>query len=193
MPRISIPEAYAGNPKGYVNGAFAPEIIAASLALYRSCYANESLTLREFEGARMRMAEINGCQLCASWRSGSAEAAETIASTELAGRETVLDRGPAPDEAYYAAVADWRDSPLYSERERLAIGFAEYMSLDPQGLALDDEFWSRVRAVYADAEIVDLAYCAFSWFQGRVTHALGLDGACDLGALNSALAGRAAT
>lgn len=112
-----------------------------------------------------------------------------LAASELAGRETVVDRGPAPDEAFYRAVSQWRDSPLYSERERLAIGYAEYMSLDPQGLARDDGFWERVRAVYSDAEVVDLSYCVFGWFQGRVTHALGLDGVCDVGVLAASLAG----
>ncbi|OCB22462.1 hypothetical protein [Mycobacterium intracellulare] len=52
---------------------------------------------------------------------------------------SVADRGPAPDEDFYRSVSHWRTSPPYSEREKIAIGFAEYMSLDPQGLATDDE------------------------------------------------------
>lgn len=187
--RLEIPEEQAQDPKGYVNRTFSPEIIGAAQALYRACYANGSLSLREFEGARIRMAEINGCHLCRTWRSGSDEAAEMLARSELAGRETVVDRGPSPDEEFYRSVSQWRESPLYTERERLAIGYAEYMSLDPHGLAFDDDFWERVHAVYTDAEIVDLSYCVFAWFQGRVTHALGLDGACDLQPLTSMLSG----
>lgn len=187
--RLDIPQEQARDAKGYVNRTFSPEIIGAAQALYRACYANRSLSLREFEGARIRMAEINGCQLCRDWRSGSDDAAELLARSELAGRQTVVDRGPAPDEEFYRAVSKWRESPLYSERERLAIGYAEYMSLDPQGLALDDSFWEKVHAVYTDAEIIDLSYCVFAWFQGRVTHALGLDAMCDLQALTSPLSG----
>ena len=191
MLRISVPDQHVDNAKGYVNSTFAPEITAAALALYRACYANKSLTLREFEGARMRVAEINGCLLCQSWRSGSEDAAAMVAaSPDLAGRETILDRGPAPDEAYYADVSNWRDSPRYSERERLAIGFAEYLSLDPHGLPEDEAFWERVHAAYTDEEIVELAYCSFAWLQGRVTHALGLDGACAVPALAAALTGQ---
>jgi alkylhydroperoxidase family enzyme len=178
MTRIDVPAGQ--DPKAYLNTAFSADIVGAAQALYRACYANGSLTLREFEGARMRMAEINGCQLCRNWRSGGPEAAAMIAGSELAGRETVADRGPAPDEDYYAAVSRWRDHPGFSERERLAIGYAEYMSLDPKGLAADDDFWGRLHAVYTDAEIVDLSYCVFAWFQGRVSHALGVDGACAL-------------
>jgi alkylhydroperoxidase family enzyme len=179
MVRLEVPAEHADNPKGWVDSSFSPDIIAAARGLYLACYANESLSLREFEGARVRMAEINGCVLCQNWRSGGPDAAQMIARVPaLAGRTTVADRGPAPDEAFYAAVSQWRDSPLFSERERLAIGYAEGLSLDPQGLAADEELWTRLHAAYADAELVDLSYCCFSWFQGRVTHALGLDGVC---------------
>src|SRR4051812_27034560 len=112
MTRIDVPAGQ--DPKAYLNTAFSADIVGAAQALYRACYANGSLTLREFEGARMRMAEINGCQLCRNWRSGGPEAAAMIAGSELAGRETVADRGPAPDEDYYAAVSRWRDHPGYS-------------------------------------------------------------------------------
>jgi alkylhydroperoxidase family enzyme len=188
MLRITIPEEHAGDPKAYVNRTFASDIIGAAMTLYRTCYANTSLSLREFEGARMRVAEINGCLLCQEWRSGSTEAAAMVAaSPDLADRETILERGPAPSEEYYAAVSLWRTAPIYTERERLAIGFAEYLSVDPQGLPLDEDFWARLHAVYTDGEIVELAYCSFAWLQGRVTHALGLDGACSVGGISGAL------
>jgi alkylhydroperoxidase family enzyme len=47
-------------------------------------------------------------------------------------------RGEAPDEASYAAVIDWRTSNMFSYRERLAIEFAERLSLEPQGFARDE-------------------------------------------------------
>jgi len=53
-----------------------------------------------------------------------------------------------------AAVAEYRTSPLFSERERLAIEFAEKMALDHQ--SIDDRFFSRLRAEFSDAEIVEL-------------------------------------
>jgi alkylhydroperoxidase family enzyme len=188
MVWIEVPDDWADNPKGYVNAHFAPEQIGAALALYRACYEHTALSLREFEGARIRMAEINGCALCQNWRSGSDAADMLSAAHDGRATASVADHGPAPTEEYYANVSAWRESPLYTERERLAIGYAEYLSLDPQGLNGDAEFWARLHAVYTDAEIVDLSYCVFSWFQGRITHGLGLDGACSVGTLSAALA-----
>ncbi len=98
----------------------------------------------------MRMAEINGCQLCRDWRSGGARGRRDD-RPHRAGRvaRPLPTAARRPDEEFYAAVSRWRDHPGYSERERLAIGYAEYMSLDPQGLARDEEFWARLHAVYA--------------------------------------------
>jgi alkylhydroperoxidase family enzyme len=53
-----------------------------------------------------------------------------------------------------AAVAEYRTSPLFSARERLAIEFAEKMALDHR--SIDDTFFGRLRAEFSDAEIVEL-------------------------------------
>jgi len=57
-------------------------------------------------------------------------------------------------EAKIAAVGEYRTSPLFSDRERLAIEFAEKMALDHQ--AIDDNFFGRLRAEFNDAQIVEL-------------------------------------
>jgi alkylhydroperoxidase family enzyme len=43
---------------------------------------------------------------------------------------------------------------LFSERERLALEFAEMMAVDHQ--SIDDAFFGRLRAEFSDAEIVEL-------------------------------------
>ena len=57
----------------------------------------------------------------------------------------VTDNGPAPDEAFYAAVDQWRTSPLFSDRERTAIEFAERFAEEPKAIADDEDFWQRAR------------------------------------------------
>jgi alkylhydroperoxidase family enzyme len=94
---------------------------------------------------------------------------------------SVADRGPAPDEAFYRSVSEWRTSPLYSLRERVAIEYAERMGTDPKGLAADDQFWARAKGAFSDAEIVDLSYCIGTWIaNGRVAHVLGWDTVCSI-------------
>jgi alkylhydroperoxidase family enzyme len=53
-----------------------------------------------------------------------------------------------------AAVAEYRTSPFFSDRERLAVEFAEKMALDHQ--SIDDAFFKRLRGEFSDAEIVEL-------------------------------------
>ena len=53
-----------------------------------------------------------------------------------------------------AAVPEYRTSSLFSDRERLALEFAEKMALDHQSIG--DAFFSRLRAEFSDAEIVEL-------------------------------------
>ena len=70
-------------------------------------------------------------------------------------------------------MADWRTSEALSERERLAAEFAQRFALDHQ--AMDDEFWARLRAAYADDEIADLTMCCGMFLGlGRVLAVVGV-------------------
>ena len=65
----------------------------------------------------------------------------------------------------------------YSERERLAIEYAERFALDHHNI--DDDFYARLRAAYTDAEILDLTVCIGGWLAlGRTLHVLGIDDSC---------------
>lgn len=178
MARISIPEDQQADPFGYTARTHAVPIVAASGAFAAAVYRHSALPLREFEGARMRTAQINGCMVCKTLRA-ERDVPQLYSVAGDPGQPLVTANGPAPDEAFYAAIAEWRTSPLFSVRERLAIEFAERFGTEPQALAADEAFWARMNAAFSDAEIVDLAHCTAAWAGlGRVAHVLGFDTVC---------------
>jgi AhpD family alkylhydroperoxidase len=98
-------------------------------------YEASTLTARERECARMRVAQINNCKVCLGWRIPS-----------LAAKGV--------DEELYAHVSEYRDSDLYSTREKLAIEYVERFMLDHRSMG--DEFWARMKASFSEREILDL-------------------------------------
>ncbi len=178
--RIALPEAHQQEPLRYLSDNYASEMVRAGFAFSDVTYRMSKLPMRLFEGARYRTALINGCQLCRSFR----------VERDRAGTEgpSITNNGPAPDEAFYAAVHEWRTSPLLSVREKLAIEYAEGIGLDPQGIAANEEFWARFKAHLSDDELVDLSFCVAVWIGiGRAAHVMGLDAVCALPALRPAL------
>jgi alkylhydroperoxidase family enzyme len=178
MIRIDLPEQDAADPYGYASRTHAREIMGAAGGFSKAVYQHSILPLREFEGARSRIAQINGCIICQQFRAAR-DAQSMFAATGQRPGHTVVDNGPAPDEAFYAAVEDWRTSPLFSPRERTAMEFAERFAEEPKQIAQDEDFWERAHALFSDEEIVDLAHCVAAWVGlGRVAHVLGFDTVC---------------
>jgi alkylhydroperoxidase family enzyme len=65
----------------------------------------------------------------------------------------------------------YEESTLYGDRERLALRFAERMTLD----AVDDELFHEVRSVFSIVEILELAVSvALETFYSLVNRTLGL-------------------
>lgn len=160
---IDVPEGQ--HPIFHVWGAMVPGIGPAASAFATSVYEHSALGLREFEAARLRVAQLNGCLFCQDWRTErpSAEGGEP---------ERVED-------GFAEAVEAWRTTDSFDERTRLAAEYAERYVADHHGL--DDEFWSRMKAAYTDREIVELSMSIGSWLAfGRLNHVLGLDAACVL-------------
>jgi alkylhydroperoxidase family enzyme len=82
-------------------------------------------------------------------------------------------------EEMYAHVAEYREREDYSEREKLAIEYAERFALEH--LAIDDAFFTRLREHFADAEILDLTICVADYLAfGRLTQVLKLDQECSI-------------
>lgn len=154
---IDVPEGK--HPIMYVWGELVPGIGPAAATFAQKVYDDSTLGLREFEAARLRMAQINGCVFCLDWR------------TERDGEQV--------EDTFADAVTNWRTTDALDDRARLAAEYAERWALDHHGL--DDEFWARMGAHYDQREIVELTMCLGSWLAfGRLNHVLGLDVACTL-------------
>lgn len=176
--RIELPAEDHDLPFAHVAKHYAPEIVTAAGIFGTAPYQYSKLSLRELEGARFRTAQLNGCNTCKTFRGGRDFPGlfETF-NGDL--DNSVYTHGPAPDEAFYSNVINWRDYPGFSERERLAIRYAEGLGQTPDQIAQDEEFWMRAKAVFSDNEVVDLSYSIAAWMGvGRVLHALGLDAVC---------------
>ncbi|MCU1371867.1 MAG: carboxymuconolactone decarboxylase [Ilumatobacteraceae bacterium] len=154
---IEIPEGK--DPIFFVWGEMVPGIGVAASTFAQSVYEHTTLGLREFEAARLRIAQINGCLFCQDWR------------TDRDG-ETVED-------GFDAAVEHWRTTEAFDDRTRLAAEYAERFAVAHHDI--DAGFWERMNAHYTQAEIVELSMCLGSWISfGRLNHVLGLDAACVL-------------
>jgi len=160
MPNVTVPPTE--DPLIHVWTRLATPLTSAAAGYSHAVYEHSSLSLREFEAARITMARINECALCLDWRTA----------------RDVPSRGAAPDEvpeSFYAAVGT--DDPGLTERERLAAEFAERYATAHRGM--DTTFWDRLHAAYTDDELVDLALCVGSWLAlGRFNQVFDIDGAC---------------
>ena len=152
MARISFPDRGMGE---HVDWALLrPDMAVGMGALSEAVYTNTQLALREREAARWTIALINDCVVCQDTRATHGEA-------------------NGIDEGFYGEVADWRNSTELSERERLAAEFAQRFALDH--LAMDDDFWARLHAAYADDELADLTMCCGMFLGlGRVLAVIGV-------------------
>lgn len=70
-------------------------------------------------------------------------------------------------------ISRFRDSPLFDGRERLALEFAEKMTIT--GEKVDDDLFRRVRQHFSEAEVVELAATvALENFRSKFNLALGV-------------------
>jgi AhpD family alkylhydroperoxidase len=88
------------------------------------------------ELVKIRASQINGCAFCLHMHT-----AEARKQGETEERLYLLDA--------------WRESPLYSERERAALAWTEALTLLPQTRASDD-IYRAVQAQFSEEELVTL-------------------------------------
>ena len=136
MARIEIPEGPGGDAA--MVWTLRPDMAGMVDRMITTAYSRSVLDPTEREAARMRIAELNACTACATFRAPS-----------------VVDAGV--DDDLYAHVSEWRTWPAYTDRQRLAIEFAEGFATDHR--AVDDGQFVRLRAAFTDAEILDLTLC----------------------------------
>jgi AhpD family alkylhydroperoxidase len=87
---------------------------------------------------KLRASQINGCAFCIDrhWKDARA--------------------GGASENRLYSLDA-WRESPLYGERERAALGLCEAMTLIADA-HVPDAVWERARAAFDEAELAQLVF-----------------------------------
>src|ERR1700730_3102189 len=110
MPRVTVPAEK--DPLIYVWTQLAPPLPSAAGGYSSAVYEKSSLSLREFEAARITMARINQCAICTGWRT----------ARDVPGRSDDPNEIP---ESFYDRVGVRGDLDGLEERERLAAEFAE--------------------------------------------------------------------
>lgn len=109
-------------------------------AAWARVYAETTLTPREREAWRQRLAHFEGCEYCATIRTSS---------HQVAGEDV-------PEEFYDNIFnSSW---PGYTDRERLIIRLIERFAEDHESLRDDDAFWVEMHEHFTECEIVDLSY-----------------------------------
>jgi AhpD family alkylhydroperoxidase len=102
----------------------------------------------------VRISQLNGCTFCVDLNAA-----------------TLLKRG-APIEKV-ASLAQWRERPLFDTRERVALEYAEAMTLSDR--AVDDELMARLREHFDDDAVVELTgLVAFQNLSSKFNTALGV-------------------
>jgi alkylhydroperoxidase family enzyme len=77
-------------------------------------------------------------------------------------------------EAKLAAVGNWRESPLFSVSERVALDYAERMTIT--GQEVDDALFAQLKQHFTEAQIVELtAAIALENFRSKFNPALGVE------------------
>jgi AhpD family alkylhydroperoxidase len=152
MARIDVP---AGDDKEATRiWQLAPHLGVGLHAMGEACYVESSLPIREREVARMRIAQLNDCQVCLNTRARGA-----------------MDQGLTDD--LYNQVQHYYDHPDFTPRERLAAEFAEQFAIDHKGI--DDAMWERMREHFSEVELLELTVtCGFCVGMGRAFQVLDI-------------------
>ena len=77
-------------------------------------------------------------------------------------------------EAKLQAAANWRDNEIFSAEERLALDYAERITIT--GQRVDDTLFAGLKARFSEAQIVELtAAVALENFRSKFNPALGIE------------------
>jgi AhpD family alkylhydroperoxidase len=156
MARIDIPSGPGGEAS--MVWTLRPEMGSMVERMISTVYQRSVLPAEEREVARMRIAQLNACNACSNFRAPS-----------------VLAAGVTED--LYEHLDDAANYPGYSQRQRLAIEFAERFAADHR--QIDDDLFARMRSDFSDKEILDLTMCVAVYLGlGRALEVLGIDSSC---------------
>jgi len=153
MARLEIPDGPGAAGRRVF--ALRPEMAGTVTDMIDAVYHRSILPATEREVARLRVAQLNDCSACSTARA-----------------QSMLDAGVTEDD--YGHLDEWRTWPGYTDRQRLAIEYAERFATDHR--AIDDELFARLRAQFADDEILDLTLCCAVFLGlGRTLEVLGIN------------------
>jgi AhpD family alkylhydroperoxidase len=156
MARLDVPDGPGG--EAAMIWTLRPELAGMVERMIRGAYEQSVLPPAEREVARMRIAQLNDCLACADFRATS-----------------MVEAGVPPE--HYDHVQDYKTYPGYTDRQRLAIEYAERFATEHD--TIDDEFFGHLRELFTDPEILDLSLCVAVYLGlGRTLAVLGVDQAC---------------
>ncbi|MCI0363895.1 MAG: carboxymuconolactone decarboxylase family protein [Phycisphaerales bacterium] len=121
----------------------------------------------------VRVSQLNGCRFCVD-----------LNSATLLKRDVSIEK--------VEAIEAWRASNLFSATERLALAYAEAMTLSDRGV--DDNPMLRLKQQFSDDEIIELtALIAFQNMSSKFNSALAVppQGFCKMPTLTTPPAGDA--
>jgi AhpD family alkylhydroperoxidase len=151
VARLDVPPGEGGDAVQI--WSLQPALGGAATRLVDAAYNKSILPVRVREAARMRIAQLNDCDVCLAFRA-----------------DKVRAQGLGED--FYRAVGSGTDDEL-DEQERLAVEYAERFAVDHT--SIDDAFVERLRASFTDPEIFDLTVCLSAFLGlGRTLRALGI-------------------
>lgn len=113
----------------------APDTMKALMALEEQIQST-GLEKSLIELVKIRASQINGCAFCINMHT-----------------EDARKRGETEQRIYLLNA--WRESPLYTDRERAGLAWTESVTLIAETHAPDDVY-EQVRAQFSDAEAVNL-------------------------------------
>ncbi len=114
-----------------------PEIMKAMLA-FNAAVETSGFDRHLLHLVKLRASQINGCAYCVDMHVKEA-------------------RNDGETEQRIHLVSAWRESPLFSDRERAALEWTEALTLLPQSRA-EDAFYEPLKAHFSTAEIVQLSW-----------------------------------
>lgn len=114
----------------------APKIMQAMIEAEKAV-SEAGLEYSLYELVRIRASQINGCAYCIHMHTRDARKA-----------------GETEERLYL--VAAWRESPLFTPRERAALAWTEALTLIAQTRAPDEDY-EALKAHFTDEEIVKLS------------------------------------
>lgn len=113
---------------------------------------------------KIRASQLNGCAFCLDMHI-----------------KTARKEGEREIRLHHIAI--WRESPLFTERERIALALTDALTkIEPTGLS--DALYEQARTVFSDTEITEVV---FSIAQINAWNRLGVAFRSEVGSLDKAL------